>query len=506
VGDERLQNAAANEDIIACMNEGEYARVIEIAESVLARIGEFPTVMNNLGEACFHSGEVGRAIDVARRVAELEPENFHALANLTRYLFFSGHLEDARAVVERLRTVQSERKDVWIKKCEALATLGDDEGVLAVFAEAEAAGVVEARAPEFAVLFHLVAAANSRQGKQTQAERWWRTALKLQPGMSLVRENLADASKRASERSGAWYFSLEYWGVKKTIESLRQIFDVSADSDEALLESVREFANLHPEFIKLIPALLDRGDPAARKLTWMIAMKLDMPETIDALRTFCTSQWGPDWMRMETAQYLNEIGALPGPEVRMWSEGKCQTANMFTFEISSEPRESNHSEQVLDWIYDGLMAIRAGDGKHAERLFQKCIDSEGESPDLLNNLAISYRVQGRMREAEPLLRQIHQRWPDYFFGRISMASQAIIDGDLDRARDYLEPLCRRKKYHISEFAALANVQIQFALEQENLESARNWLDMWEEIDPDNPDLQEAGLRVALEAGRQFSGK
>ena len=503
VGEERLKLAAENEEIIACLGAGEYVRVLEIAEPLLARIGEFSAVMNNLGEACFQLGDADRAIATARRVAELESGNFHALANLTRYLFFSGRPEAAREVVARLRTVQSDRKDIWIKKCEALATLGDDEGVLTVFAEAEADGVGKATSPDFAVLFHLAAVAFSRRGDCTQADRWWRAALKISTNMDVVRGNLADASKPAEKRHGAWYFAIGYWGCSKAIAGLRERFGKAGNPNaDTIAQMVNDFVADHPEFVKLLPGLLDRGDPFGRELAWRVAMKLNTPEVIDALLNFCTSQRGPDWMRVETAEHLSQIGALPGPEVRMWLDGKWQTGNMFGFEITTEPRESAHSEQVLDWIYDGLMAIRAGNGSHAEQLFQKCIEFEGESPDVLNNLAISYNAQGRTREAVQLLRQVHQRWPDYFFGRISMASQAIIDGDFEQARDYLAPLCRRKKLHISEFAALANVQIQFALEAENLDSARHWLEMWQEIDPDNPELEDAGLRVALLASEQ----
>jgi hypothetical protein len=75
-----------------------------------------------------------------------------------------------------------------------------------------------------------------------------------------------------------------------------------------------------------------------------------------------------------------------------------------------------------------------------------------------------------------------------------MANMATIEGDFERAERYLAPLCRQQRLHITEFSALAAAQIRLLLGRGALIDARNWLDMWRNIDPDHPGLRAAKSR------------
>lgn len=67
-------------------------------------------------------------------------------------------------------------------------------------------------------------------------------------------------------------------------------------------------------------------------------------------------------------------------------------------------------------------------------------------------LSQAYILRGR-QENEGLLRQVHERCPDYLFSRVNLAHLAIRDGDLNRAKELLEPLVKRRRLHYSELGA-----------------------------------------------------
>ena len=100
-----------------------------------------------------------------------------------------------------------------------------------------------------------------------------------------------------------------------------------------------------------------------------------------------------------------------------------------------------------------------------------------------------------MDEAEALLRQIHERFPDYFFARTGMAKLHIVAGRLDEAKALLDPLMQRRRFHLSEFAAFASAEIDYWLAKGSPEGARQWYDMWKQMDPDHPILAVYRSRV-----------
>ena len=134
-------------------------------------------------------------------------------------------------------------------------------------------------------------------------------------------------------------------------------------------------------------------------------------------------------------------------------------------------------------------ALQTGDGAEAERLFKRVLEVTPDEPDILNNLGAAYASQGRHDEAETLLHKIHREHPDYFFGIVGMANLHTLQGDTEQAKALLEPLLSRKRLHFSEFATLCKAHIQLYLTEGQPESAQSWLDMWANIDPDNPDIR-----------------
>jgi predicted Zn-dependent protease len=130
--------------------------------------------------------------------------------------------------------------------------------------------------------------------------------------------------------------------------------------------------------------------------------------------------------------------------------------------------------------------LRESDGRQAEELLNEALALAPNSPGLLNNLAVAYQLQGRAEEAEEMVRQLHARYPNYLFARVSVAQMAIRDGDLERARELLLPLLQRQRLHVSEFENLCAALIDLYLAEDNCQAAQSWLQMWESTEPRNP--------------------
>ena len=243
---------------------------------------------------------------------------------------------------------------------------------------------------------------------------------------------------------------------------IREIWDMPhSPPGEANADLVRRAAEKHPEIVSLVPALLDRGDEAGRKFAWHLARELETPDMLAALRDFALGQRGPDALRMETLSYLCRMHALSSDRARVWLEGTWREIEAFRFEVSDEPVDVGHSPEVDDLGYEAIQATNRHDGETAERLLRRAIELEPEHPDLINNLAMAFRLQHRNDEAKELLLDLHRRWPDYFFGRIARAGFYVEDRETERAEQMLDSLRQRsQRLHTTEFRALCIAYLQ----------------------------------------------
>jgi tetratricopeptide (TPR) repeat protein len=494
-GPDAFRLAAWHEQIQVHLEEGAFAEVRRVAERLLAVRPTFAPALNNLSEAYARDGDYSRAVETTRRVLAFEPDNVHALGNLTRYLYLDGRAVEAEETASRLRTLTPIHSDDWAKIAEALSSLGDDAGVEETARRARDSDLAPA-GPRAALVEHLAAVAAYRQGREADARLHWKTALRHQPGFPLAQDNLDDLRQPAEQRHAAWPFDIAHWLPRKLHDQLRKrLTNVSASKrDTVLQKEVRDFLRSRPNLERLIPILLDRGDPAGRTWALLMARLADTPAMQAALRDFALSQRGPDEQRLEASREAQEAGVFPSGMVRMWMRGEWTEILLLSFEVTEET-ERKHSLEVENLASEGHDALRAGEGVRAESLLKRALEKEPGAPDLLNNLAAAYMLQDRVREAEDLIRQIHARFPDYWFGTIGVARLAIRAGRTDEAAAMLRPLLQQRKMHASEFAALAMAEIELQLASRQREGARSWVKMWEDILPDHPELPAWRSRV-----------
>jgi tetratricopeptide (TPR) repeat protein len=212
-----------------------------------------------------------------------------------------------------------------------------------------------------------------------------------------------------------------------------------------------------------------------------------IPELEAALRDFALSSRGPDQLRSQAAKEAQAAGLLPRGAVHMWLEGTRREILLLDFEVHGDA-DTRHPPRVATLQGEALTALRAGDAVQGERLVRQALDLAPDAPDLWNNLGAAFDRQGRRREAQALVRDIHERYPDYLIGRANYARLLVDEGKLDAAETLVQSLLSRKRYHLSEFAAVMKAQIELLVARKDREAARSWLAMWAETEPDNPDV------------------
>jgi tetratricopeptide (TPR) repeat protein len=495
-GDQGLEILTMNEDSLSFMARGEYAQARKVAERLLERKPDFLPALNNVSQVYGLEGRFEQAISTAGQVLASDPDNVHALSNMVRFLCMSGRAGEAGEWAVRLKATRSQAIDVWTKKAEGLSYLGDDEGVLEVLKSAQR-DPDQKGVPMNPLVYHLAAVAAMRLGKERDAHRYWREALKVAPGFELARSNLEDLLKPAGERHAPWPFSIAYWIPAKTIEDLRATIPAGEKvSNEVAERAFRRFARKHPELEGLVPALLDRGDLAGRDFAFRLAKLTGTPSMLQALRDFAVSTRGPDAMRLEAANVAGDAGLFPGGLARLWSHGKTgagawHDVMLMSFEITDEP-DYELTGRAHDLMEEAIAALHRGEGEKAEQLLEETLQLEPDTPgtpSILNNLALAYEQQGRSEEAHALVANLHEEHPDYLFARVALAKLRIWEGKPKMAKELLDPLMSRKRFHHTEFGALCDAYIDMHVAMRNREAARSWLDLWAGYDPDNPAVQ-----------------
>lgn len=482
---DRFELGLLHEQALWALQSGDHPRVIRVGEELRRRAPDFVSNLNNLSESYFQSERIDDACLTLKEVLDLDQDNFHALSNLGRFLLLTGRISDAESLRDRLRHVNSTSLEYFVKVVELLSHFGDDQAVSEVFEQARALGHTASSNPNTAQLLHLAGVSLARQGQTARAKECWRAALKIDPSNLTITDNLKDLEKPAEKRQGAWPFPINGWMNHKTSRRACEILDASGKNTA---DELQRFLANHPWLTELVPKMLERGDQITREIACRIADGLGTPELTQALLDFCLSKNGPDELRMKTLFSLNTRKLLTETIYRFWSKGQWIDIELNAYEITHEPLEKSYSPHVENLIRGAMAAMYRGDGCAAEASYNKAIAEVGETPDLLHNLSNAYQVQGRSADARALALQVHQRWPDYFFGNVSAARACVESKDFDQAKQILDSLRRQTKLHITQYVGLCIGHIELLIAEGNQAAAKSWLAQFRQADPHHPGI------------------
>lgn len=486
-----------HDELRYCLAHTEYRRGRQVAEKLLRGFPDFVPALNNLAQIFAAEGEFGQAIRTSQRVLEIEPENIHALSNLTRLHFLGGRPEEAAQSARRLKSSQADAASRWTKIAEALTFLEDDEGVLALYERAKAAGELEPPDAD-EIFYHLLAVAAYRQGKEKDARNYWQKALKINPHFDWALKNVEDLKKPVEDRSGGWAYPFESWLLATVVHELTgQLEKLKHAAKKTDVQGIlaRFFEEKYPEVFFLAPHLVERGDARAREFVARMAAVTGHPALVSAAKGYIFGKQGSFQERFKAANILSDANLLPSGPVQMWSSGEMREVMLLNIEISSEPDPSKLPHRIQALAEQAYDALRDKDGQRAQGLLEQALALWPDDPSLVNNLAMALEMQGQSERAHQMIIELNGRFPDYFFGVVGIAVLEIEKGNLDRAHELLNGLMQRKKLHTSEFTALCRAQVQVWLADKNREAARTWIGLWERVDPDNPDLKIYQRRV-----------
>jgi tetratricopeptide (TPR) repeat protein len=240
-----------------------------------------------------------------------------------------------------------------------------------------------------------------------------------------------------------------------------------------------------PGLATLVPILLERGDPQGREFAIQTAIAADLP----ILQDFVIGGNGTDQNRLQAAQHLVEMGLLPrGKPIPLFMQGKQQELLLLDYEIYSNAQPSHVPKQVQKLTVNSNVALRDGRYADAEQIVREALKIVPDEPTLLNHLAATQAALGHAEESDATIRRMAGLYPDYLFARSAMAQLCIREKRLEEARQWIEPLLKQPRFHVSEFGALCIAQCELLIAEGQREGAQTWLNFWEKADPDNPQL------------------
>lgn len=472
------------------LEQGDYREARQAEEKILESRPDFIPALNNLSLVSWMEQDAAGAISTAQAVLAMEPDNIHALSNLIHFLVLSGDAEAARPYGARLKSSRADAWDGWTKKVEGLTYLADDESVVAIWQEAQAAKVSDASAsPQF---YHLSAVALARTGDEKKAIAQWKKALARNPGWAIAEANLNDIRQPIDQRHGAWPFAWKQWLLPASAAQFHELIKTNVKSKkmDKMVANFEVFFNRHADVVAMLPRLLERGGPDGQDFFLHTVTQMKTPMLLAIIKDFALSQSGTDQMRFQAAKLADEANLMPREMVSLWIQGEWREMMLRAYTFHDEPLQ-RHSEAVEQLASPAYALLEQG-GKEqaveAEALLLKALTLAPTAPDLMNNLAKALSQQGRDDEADLLIHELVSAHPDYIFASVTLARQHLVKGELDAAEVILRPFLARERFHIMEFGTFVDTYIGLLVAKHQKDVARSWFDTWEKIYPGDPQL------------------
>ncbi len=481
-GDEGIELACLHEESQILMNSHQFEEAKAKAEKVIAAMPDFVSAFNNLSLILFMDGDAEKAVETARKVLEKQPENFHALANLVRFSVFLGKPDEARQFADRLRPIESESPDLWIKKIEAFTFAGDDKAVVEVYKKAN-------KVSEFAVPQsfgkHLAAFAFYQIGKEKEARKIWTEILDDDPNFEFAEQNL-DELDLPENRRNVFALPISYWIPARYINDfMRETGKIRGgrNFEKNLQKKTAEFFAENPNILHVLSILLERGDEIAKEFAINLMTWAATPEAHAALKDFAFSQKGSDQTRYKAAMKLSEAGLIP-MNVRLWNDGEWREMMLMTFEITDEPIDVYPMKpKARQFLRKGLEATQRENLDLAAQYYEMALEANGaDHPSLLYNILTVRQMTKKSADFETELREIVRRFPEYSFAAISLARAEVKNGNVEAARALVKKFYEKKKWHFSEIKLWFYFNLEAALEDRHFDSARMSLDMLRNFD------------------------
>lgn len=180
------------------LEEGKFTEAVRILEHIAESQPDFLAARNNLALAYYYMGMFDKAMDAIAGVLEHEPGNLHALCNLAIFYQHEGNREELAVLLELLaKTVPFHQEHVF-KLATTMGILGEHSIAYRHFIRLLKDGEVQ----QDPCLYHYAAVAACNIGRYDEAERLWKSTLKLDPGSDIPHYYMNQLELIRSEEGG----------------------------------------------------------------------------------------------------------------------------------------------------------------------------------------------------------------------------------------------------------------------------------------------------------------
>jgi tetratricopeptide (TPR) repeat protein len=169
------------------------------------------------------------------------------------------------------------------------------------------------------------------------------------------------------------------------------------------------------------------------------------------------------------------------------------------YTISHEPVTDPAYERLPDSVRDQLETIHnmlLREPKEAMALLQPLIEKYPEVPQLYNYLHVIYQKLRDRDNAQRVLQETLERFPDYLFGRIAYAIDCLQRGKPEKVPEILDNKYelkllypKRERFHISEVLGFYSLLAWYFHTQGEHARAETYYKLLQQLDPEHPNTR-----------------
>jgi tetratricopeptide (TPR) repeat protein len=165
-----------------------------------------------------------------------------------------------------------------------------------------------------------------------------------------------------------------------------------------------------------------------------------------------------------------------------------------SYEISDEPMPGPAYERLPEPVKDQLEnlyhEVLTRKPKKALSILEPLIEQHPDVPSLYNYLYVAYQGLGDRTNAQRVLQEMLERFPDYLFARITHANDCLQRGEAEKVPEIFEGKYdlkllypERERFHLSEVLSFCAVMAWYFHTQGNHRRAETYYEMMRQLDP-----------------------
>lgn len=179
----------------------------------------------------------------------------------------------------------------------------------------------------------------------------------------------------------------------------------------------------------------------------------------------------------------------------------------FSYQITTDPdfmdRQNAMTSELKKEMEPLFMKVTSGNvSKKLIEKILKLIEKHPKNPQLKNYLSVAYSENGNKQKSREVNNWILSEHPDYLFGKLNQAATFYEDEEYEKMPEILGKEMEiqamypdRDVFHLAEVTGYYKFAILYFAAIDNLEAARSRLEIMEEIAPDHPDTEFAGIEI-----------